>query len=72
MSNLVDSSALRNFFLMMLLFLVFADAKIFDEDKSLPPPRAAGNIQLKFTPRAFVTPSRESKAPEEEAVCIFC
>ena len=39
-----------------------------DEKKELPPPRSTGNIQLKFTPRAFVTPSRESKAPEEEAV----
>eukprot|EP00795_Rhopilema_esculentum_P012547 gene12547-3242_t len=37
------------------------------ESRSIPPPRAAGTIQLKFTPRAFVTPSRESKAPEEEA-----
>eukprot|EP00794_Sanderia_malayensis_P005280 gene5280-5948_t len=40
--------------------------KIF-EANAMPAPRAAGTIQLHFTPRAFVTPSRESKAPEEEA-----
>jgi len=43
------------------------EVKKVDEKKDVPPPRSTGNIQLKFTPRAFVTPSRESKAPEEEA-----
>lgn len=33
---------------------------------SIPPPRHSGKIQISFTPRAFATPSRESKAELEE------
>lgn len=36
--------------------------------KDVPPPRSGGNIEVSFTPRVFKTPSRESKAPEEEEV----
>ena len=32
----------------------------------MAPPRARGKIQIKFTERAFPTPVRESKRPEEE------
>ncbi|XP_071454113.1 dynein axonemal assembly factor 4-like [Hetaerina americana] len=31
-----------------------------------PPPRAPGSIQIKFSPRVFPTPTRESMAVEEE------
>lgn len=37
--------------------------------KVVPPPRSGGKIEVVFTPRVFKTPSRESKAPEEEEVC---
>lgn len=37
--------------------------------KVVPPPRSGGKIEVVFTPRVFKTPSRESKAPEEEQVC---
>uniref|UniRef100_A0A672ZJP0 Dynein axonemal assembly factor 4 n=1 Tax=Sphaeramia orbicularis TaxID=375764 RepID=A0A672ZJP0_9TELE len=36
------------------------------EQKHLPAPRAAGNIQVKFTPRVFPTALRESRVAEEE------
>ncbi len=32
-----------------------------------PPPRSGGNIQVRFTPRAFPTAARESKEEEEQA-----
>ncbi|XP_062819470.1 dynein axonemal assembly factor 4 [Anolis carolinensis] len=34
--------------------------------EALPAPRPAGSIEVAFTPRAFPTASRESRAPEEE------
>lgn len=37
-----------------------------EEALSVPPPRHTGKIQISFTPRAFTTPSRESKAELEE------
>ncbi|XP_022097392.1 dynein assembly factor 4, axonemal-like [Acanthaster planci] len=36
------------------------------EVKSQPPPRSSGNIQVRFTPRVFPTPLRESKVEAEE------
>jgi hypothetical protein len=36
--------------------------------KDVPPPRSGGTIQVTFSHRPFKTPSRESKAPEEEEV----
>lgn len=37
-----------------------------EEELSIPPPRHSGKIQISFTPRAFTTPSRESKVELEE------
>lgn len=37
-----------------------------DEDAPLPDPRAGGVLKMKFTPRIFPTPMRESKQNEEE------
>lgn len=37
--------------------------------KDLPPPRSKGKIEVTFSPRVFKTPSRESKAAEEQEVC---
>lgn len=36
------------------------------QKKSPPPPRARGSIPVRFTPRAFPTAARESKAEEEQ------
>ena len=36
----------------------------------MPEPRLSGSISVSFTPRAFRTAARESKAPEEEEVCL--
>lgn len=36
------------------------------EAEELPPPREAFHSEIQFTPRVFPTPSRESKAAEEE------
>lgn len=36
------------------------------ETAELPPPRACVKSEIEFTPRVFPTPSRESKAAEEE------
>jgi hypothetical protein len=36
------------------------------ESAALPPPRAPVKSEIEFTPRVFPTPSRESKASEEE------
>ena len=37
-----------------------------DDDAPLPDPRAGGVLKMKFTPRIFPTPMRESKQCEEE------
>merc|ERR1719181_1681399 len=37
-----------------------------DDDAPLPDPRAGGVLKMKFTPRIFPTPMRESKQNEEE------
>ena len=39
------------------------------QDASDAPLREPGKINVTFTPRVFPTPTRESLAPEEEAVC---
>ncbi|XP_061450817.1 dynein axonemal assembly factor 4 isoform X3 [Rhineura floridana] len=36
------------------------------KEESVPAPRSAGSIEIKFTPRAFPTALRESRIPEEE------
>ena len=41
-------------------------SKKVKKKKDVPPPRSAGTIQVTFSHRPFKTPSRESKAPEEE------
>jgi len=42
---------------------------IFQVDAGDAPLREPGKISITFTPRVFPTPTRESLAPEEEAVC---
>jgi len=42
---------------------------IFQEEADDVPLREPGKIHITFTPRVFPTPTRESLAPEEEAVC---
>lgn len=37
----------------------------------VPFPRLYGSIKIKFTPRAFPTPQRESQIEEEQAVRLF-
>ena len=49
----------------LILFLV-------KKKKVVPPPRSVGTIEVTFSPRVFSTPSRESKAPEEEEVDGLC
>ncbi|CAB4019610.1 Hypothetical predicted protein [Paramuricea clavata] len=41
-------------------------SKKVKKKKDVPPPRSTGTIQVTFSHRPFKTPSRESKAPEEE------
>ncbi|XP_028411189.1 dynein assembly factor 4, axonemal-like [Dendronephthya gigantea] len=41
-------------------------SKKVKKKKDVPPPRSSGTIQVSFSHRPFKTPSRESKAPEEE------
>lgn len=38
------------------------------KEESVPAPRRAGSIQLRFTPRVFPTALRESRVEEEEEV----
>lgn len=38
------------------------------KEESVPAPRSASSIQIKFTPRVFPTALRESRIPEEEEV----
>ena len=40
-------------------------------EKPVPEPRLSASISVSFTPRAFKTAARESKAPEEEEVCYY-
>jgi len=39
-------------------------------EKPVPEPRLSSSISVSFTPRVFKTAARESKAPEEEEVCL--
>jgi hypothetical protein len=43
-----------------------ADSPEMQEAAELPPPRECVQAEIRFTPRVFPTPSRESKAAEEE------
>ncbi|GMF32605.1 unnamed protein product [Phytophthora lilii] len=42
------------------------DEPVIEEVIELPPPRECVQTEIRFTPRVFPTPSRESKAAEEE------
>ena len=39
-----------------------------EEESVLPEPRSGGRIEIKFTPRVFPTPSRESQDEKEKEV----
>ena len=46
---------------------------VADEEEALPAPRACKTLQVKFTPRVFPTPQRESTQRQENEVGVgFC
>ena len=56
----------KNFLCTFSCGKIFANFVVVKKKKDVPPPRSAGTIQVTFSHRPFKTPSRESKAPEEE------